>query len=104
MERNTGFEYLRKENDQLKLEKEKVEAEKDQLKLEDTKRVNQIKIAEGREMAKVVARDKNKEHDLKRQDKRFSSAKENYSHNSSGRSTTKKSISDGSLNIRQKHF
>ena len=41
-----------------------------QLKLEDTKRANQIKYLEGRELAKVVARDKSKENDLKRQDER----------------------------------
>ena len=49
---------------------------KDQLKLEEAKRDNQTKTAEGWEMAKAKARDNNDSHHLQRQNKRFNVANE----------------------------
>ena len=53
----------------------------DQLLIESAKRENQIKIAEGREMAKVAARDQNKNNDIERQNEKFNAAKENHRRN-----------------------
>ena len=53
----------------------------DQIKLEAYKRDSQIKIAEGREAAKVKGRDTNKKNDLERQNQRYNVAKKNYQRN-----------------------
>ena len=56
-------EFFEKQANQ---KKKPVISVKDQIKIENTRRENQIKIAEERKMAKVVAGEKKKDNDLKR--------------------------------------
>ena len=57
----------------------------DQIWLDNTKRENQVKIVQEREMAKVNAREKQKERDEIRQNKKFSKSTDGYRRHKSGK-------------------